>query len=65
MPKLWRMRNTPSLPLLPGPLWPGKVAPDKMASQYASDTDTIIIIFIILNHKFFTPEFVDGLWEES
>ena len=27
--ELWGMRSTPSLPLLPGPLWPGVVAPDK------------------------------------
>ena len=26
---LWGMPSTPSLPLLPGPLWPGMVAPDK------------------------------------
>ena len=26
---LWRMRSTPSLPSLPGPLWPGVIAPDK------------------------------------
>ena len=25
----WGMRSTPSLPSLPGPLWPGVVAPDK------------------------------------
>ena len=29
MLELWRMRSTPSLPSLPGPLWPGVVAPDK------------------------------------
>ena len=29
MLELWGMRSTPSLPLLPGPLWPGVVAPDK------------------------------------
>ena len=29
MLKLWGMRSTPSLPLLPAPLWPGVVAPDK------------------------------------
>ena len=28
MLELWGMRSTPSLPLLPGPLWPGVVAPD-------------------------------------
>ena len=26
---LWGMRSTPSLPLLPGPLRPGVVAPDR------------------------------------
>ena len=26
---LWGMRSTSSLPLLPGPLWPGIVAPDR------------------------------------
>ena len=26
---LWGIRSTPSLPLLPGPLWPGVVAPDR------------------------------------
>ena len=29
MLKLWGMQSTPSLPSLPGPLWPGVVAPDK------------------------------------
>ena len=29
MLELWEMRNTPLLPSLPGPLWPGVVAPDK------------------------------------
>ena len=27
--ELWGMRSTPSLPLLSGPLWPGKVAHDR------------------------------------
>ena len=26
---LWRIWSSPSLPLLPGPLWPGMVAPDR------------------------------------
>ena len=26
---LWGVRSTPSLPLLPGPPWPGVVAPDR------------------------------------
>ena len=29
MLELWGMRNTPLLSSLPGPLWPGVVAPDK------------------------------------
>ena len=29
MLELWGMRSTPSLPSLPGPLWPGVVAPDR------------------------------------
>ena len=30
MLELWEMRNTPSLPSLPGPLWPEVVAPDRV-----------------------------------
>ena len=29
MLELWEMQITPLLPSLPGPLWPGVVAPDK------------------------------------
>ena len=29
MLELWGMWSTPLLPSLPGPLWPGVVAPDK------------------------------------
>ena len=32
MLELWGMRNTPSWPSLPGPLWPGVVAPDRVLS---------------------------------
>ena len=31
--ELWRMWSTPLLPLLPGPLWPGVVAPDRALSM--------------------------------
>ena len=31
--EFWGMRSTPSLPLLPGPLWPGVVAPDRALSM--------------------------------
>ena len=32
MLELWGMWSTPSLPLLPGPLWSGVVAPDRVLS---------------------------------
>ena len=31
--ELWGMRSTPSLPSLPGPLWPGVLAPDRALSM--------------------------------
>ena len=31
--KLWRIQSTPSLPLLPGPLWPRMVASDRAISM--------------------------------
>ena len=33
MPGIWGIRSTPSLPLFPGPLWPGVVAPDRTLSM--------------------------------
>ena len=33
MQELWEMRSTFSLPLLPSPLWPGVVVPDKVLSM--------------------------------
>ena len=33
VPELWGMRSTASLPLLPGSLWPGVVAPDRALSM--------------------------------
>ena len=32
MLELWRMHSTPSLPLLPGPLYPGMVTTDRVLS---------------------------------
>ena len=31
--ELWGMQSIPLLPLLPGPLWPGVVAPDGILSM--------------------------------
>ena len=33
MLELWGIRSTPSLSSLPGPLWPGVVAPDRTLSM--------------------------------
>ena len=33
MLEVWGMQSTSSLPLLPGPLWPGEVAPDRVLSM--------------------------------
>ena len=33
MLELWGMGSAPSLPLLPGPLWSGMVAPDRALSM--------------------------------
>ena len=31
--ELWKMQSSPSLPSLPGPLWPGVVVPEKVLSM--------------------------------
>ena len=31
--ELWEIQSTPSLPSLPGPLWPGEVASDRVLSM--------------------------------
>ena len=33
MQEFWGLRSTPSLPSLPGPLWPGVIAPDRVLSM--------------------------------
>ena len=33
MLELWGMQSTPSWPSLPGPLWSGMVAPDRVLSM--------------------------------
>ena len=33
MLELWGMRNTSSMPSLPGPIWPGVVSPDRLLSM--------------------------------
>ena len=42
--ELWGMRSTPSLPSLPGPLWPGVVAPDKGPIYGLNRTNGILML---------------------
>ena len=42
--ELWGMRSTPSLPSLPGPLWPGVVAPDKGPIYGLNRTNSVFML---------------------
>ena len=44
MLELWGMQSTPSLPLLPGSLWPGIVAPDKGPIYGLNTTNSIFML---------------------
>ena len=44
MLELWGMQSTPSLPSLPGPLWPGVVAPDKGLIYGLNRTNGILLL---------------------
>ena len=53
MLELWGMRNIPSLPLLPGPLWLGVVAPDKGLIYELNRTKLFLTLqFLHLNRVF-------------
>ena len=59
MLELWRMRITPSLLSIPGPLWPSVVAPNKVLSM--SQTETVwhlnyvlMLSWIVRNRTDFT-----------
>ena len=43
--ELWVMRSTPLLPLLPGPLGPGLVAPDRALSMAQIELNSVFILF--------------------
>ena len=38
------MRSTPSLPLLPGPLWPRVVAPDRVLSMGQMELNCVLML---------------------
>ena len=43
MMELWGMRSAPSLPSLPGPLWPGVITPDRFISMDQIELNCVII----------------------
>ena len=44
MLELWGMRSTPSLPLLPGPLWPGLIASDSVLSVGQIELNCVLML---------------------
>ena len=44
MLELWGMKSTPSLLLLPGPPWPGMVAPDRALSRGYIELNCILML---------------------
>ena len=43
--EFWGMQNTPSLPSLPGPLWPGVVAPDRALSMGQIELNCVLMLY--------------------
>ena len=44
MLELWGMQSTPSLPSLPGLLWPGEVAPDRILSIGQMELNYVLML---------------------
>ena len=44
MLELWEMQSIPSLPLLPGPLWPRVVVPDRVLSIGQIEVNCILML---------------------
>ena len=44
MLELWGMQNTALLPLLPDPLWPGMVAPDRVLSMGQIELNYVLML---------------------
>ena len=47
----WKMRSTPSLPLLPGPLRLGVVAPDRVLSMRQIELNCVLMLNLITLNK--------------
>ena len=44
MLELWGMQSTPLLPLIPGPLWPRVVAPDRVLSISQIELNSVLML---------------------
>ena len=44
MLELWGMQSTPSLPSLPGPLWPGVVEPDRVLAMSQIEVNCVRLL---------------------
>ena len=44
MLELWEMQSTPSLPSLPGPLWPRVVAPDRVLFMGQVELNSVLML---------------------
>ena len=51
MLELWGMQSTPLLPSLPGPLWPGVVAPDRALSMGQIELYCMLILNWIVGNR--------------
>ena len=57
--ELWGMKNTPSLPSLPGLLWPREVAPDRVLSMGQRKLNYVITLnWIVWNRTVWSFNFV-------
>ena len=55
MLELWRMLSTPLLPLLPGPLWPEVVVPDRVLSMGQIELNCVLMLnWIVWNRTVLT-----------
>ena len=66
MVDLWGMQSTPSMPLLPDPLWAGMVAPDKVLSMGQIELNCLLMLnWIVCNRTVFDIEIVYlCVWKE-
>ena len=44
MLELWGIQSTPSLPSLPGPLWPGVVSPDRALCMGQIELNCVLML---------------------